>query len=142
MGLTQEKFAALMGFKRAAQCHYENGRRTPSVECLQQMASHGVDILYLLTETEDKKLDAETFSQRLKAERKRLGHTQQEIAGLCGIRREMWVKYEAGSAEPSYKVLEHFDLHGADVLYILTGRKELKPQADTPSAELGASHGR
>ncbi|CAN5883046.1 hypothetical protein BH11PSE12_BH11PSE12_18380 [soil metagenome] len=65
------------------------------------------------------------FSFRLKEERERLGMSQQEAADLSGIRREMWGKYERGTAEPGISVVEHFCTHGADALYIVTGKHAL-----------------
>ena len=69
-------------------------------------------------------LNAHSFGERLKRERERLGLSQQNAAELCGVRREMWGKYERDTAEPGARVLERFSTHGADVLYVLTGRKE------------------
>lgn len=71
-------------------------------------------------------LDALEFGERLKIERERLGHSQMEAAEMCGVRREMWGKYERGAAEPGARVLERYSAHDADVLYILTGRREPK----------------
>ena len=69
-------------------------------------------------------LSAQSFGGRLKEERERLGLSQQNAAELCGVRREMWGKYERDAAEPGARVLERFSAQGADVLYVLTGRKE------------------
>lgn len=66
----------------------------------------------------------EAFGERLKNERERLQLTQAEAAEACGVRREMWGKYERGQTDPGCMVLEHFSALHADVLYILTGRKE------------------
>jgi len=70
--------------------------------------------------------NALSFGERLKIERERLGLSQLEAAESCGVRREMWGKYERGDSEPGTRVLERFSTHNADVLYILTGRREPK----------------
>lgn len=56
---------------------------------------------------------APTFGQRLAAERKILGLSQKDAAEQCGVRREMWGRYERGDAEPGVRVLEHFCALGA-----------------------------
>lgn len=65
-----------------------------------------------------------TFGDRLKIERERLGLSQSDAAEACGVRREMWGKYERGTATPGCSVLERFSAHGGDVLYVLVGRRE------------------
>lgn len=54
-----------------------------------------------------------SFGQRLAAERKILGLSQKDAAEHCGVRREMWGRYERGEAEPGVSVLEHFCALGA-----------------------------
>jgi transcriptional regulator with XRE-family HTH domain len=58
---------------------------------------------------------------RLKSERLKLNKKQAEAAGLCGVSREMWGKYERGLATPGGEVLFSFAAAGADMHYILTG---------------------
>lgn len=70
-------------------------------------------------------LDAQ-IGERLTEERKRLGLSQQRIADLVGIRREMWAKYEAG-AEPGAAVLGRAANAGIDVSYVITGRRDYTP---------------
>ena len=60
---------------------------------------------------------------RLKAERKRLGLRQAEIADLCGITRETWGQYERGLTVPGGNALACFAANGADIQYILTGKR-------------------
>ena len=62
-------------------------------------------------------------ANRLKSERKRLGHNQASIAELCGISREIWGKYERGLATPGGNVLHSFAMNGANVQFILTGEE-------------------
>lgn len=66
------------------------------------------------------------IGERLKAERKRLGLSQQKVADAIGVRREMWAKYEGGS-EPGAEVLARAQEAGVDVLYVLTGQRAPLP---------------
>ena len=61
------------------------------------------------------------FGSRLKAERKRLGFNQAQIAKECGVSREMWGKYERGLAVPGGEVLFSFSRIGADIQSVMTG---------------------
>jgi len=65
--------------------------------------------------------NALSFGQRLKTARLLLVLSQQKAAELCGVRREMWGKYERDEAEPGLHVLERFSAHGADAEYLLNG---------------------
>jgi len=73
-------------------------------------------------------IDAQ-IGERMKAERKRLGLSQQQVADAIGVRREMWAKYEAG-AEPGAKALRGIALAGGDLAFILTG-ESLDERLDT-----------
>ena len=53
-GLNQADFGALGGVGKLAQLNYEKGERSPSVEYLNSIGSHGVDVGYLLTGNEGK----------------------------------------------------------------------------------------
>lgn len=62
-------------------------------------------------------------SARLKGERIRLGLKQAEAGYLCGVTREAWGKYERMQSVPGGDVLISFAAAGADVNYILTGKR-------------------
>jgi len=62
-------------------------------------------------------------SVRLKDERIRLGLKQAEAGDLCGVTREAWGKYERMQSVPGGDVLVSFAAAGADVNYILTGKR-------------------
>ncbi|KUZ46036.1 helix-turn-helix domain-containing protein [Burkholderia territorii] len=49
LGMNQTAFAALGGVSKDAQLNYENGSRRPDAAYLELVASHGVDVLYVLT---------------------------------------------------------------------------------------------
>jgi len=60
---------------------------------------------------------------RLKDERKRLGLKQTEMSALAGVSRETWSRYESGGIGPGVEVLVAIAAAGADVQYVLTGRR-------------------
>jgi len=64
------------------------------------------------------------WGHRLREERLRLGSSQDEFASLAGQSRKSLIRYEAEERAPDAPFLEAIASHGADVLYILTGRRE------------------
>lgn len=68
-----------------------------------------------------------TFSERLKEERKRLGFNQTEFAAFAGVQKGAQVNYEAGERNPDAGYLAAIALKGADVLWIITGQREYTP---------------
>ena len=59
----------------------------------------------------------------LKEERLRLGLSQPAFAAVAGATRSAQVKWERGTSAPTAPALAAFAEAGADVLYILTGRR-------------------
>lgn len=47
----------------------------------------------------------DTFSERLRAARLAVGHTQESISELMGMDRTNYVKYERGKKLPDYKTV-------------------------------------
>lgn len=68
-----------------------------------------------------------TIAGRLKAERERLGLAQPAMAALASATRSALVKWERGDAFPNAAALAAFATAGADVLFIVTGRRETSP---------------
>lgn len=68
-----------------------------------------------------------TVGSRLQEERVRMGFTQTELAEKLGISRTSATLYEAGKHLPRAEVLIALDGLGADVLYILTGKRAMNP---------------
>lgn len=64
------------------------------------------------------------FAERLREERGRLGLSQTAIAARADVTKMSQINYEKGIRVPDAKYLEAIDTAGADVLYILTGRRE------------------
>ncbi|WP_174991622.1 helix-turn-helix domain-containing protein [Burkholderia arboris] len=65
------------------------------------------------------------FSQRLKEERQRLGLNQTAFASLGGVSKDAQLNYENGSRRPDSTYLEAVATHGVDVLYALTGQRDV-----------------
>lgn len=63
------------------------------------------------------------ISERLEEERKRLGFTQAQMAGLGGVAVRTYSNYEAGDREPGVGLLAGLAKVGADVQYIITGQR-------------------
>lgn len=69
--------------------------------------------------------------ERLRAERERLGFSQEALSTAMGHSRKTQTMYEAGKRAPDWDYLDSFSSLGADVLYILTGeRRSSLPMPD------------
>lgn len=79
-------------------------------------------------------IDTSFFSARLREERKRLKLTQAHAAERCAVTRETWSRYETGALSPGIDALAGFSAAGADVQYILTGKRSA-PTGEPLSAE-------
>lgn len=74
------------------------------------------------------------ISDRLKEERQRLGLSQTAFAAIAGVTKSAQIKWESGSSSaPTAPALAAFAEAGADVLYILTGRRTLDRPATASS---------
>ena len=58
------------------------------------------------------------FSNRIRAERKRLGLTAREAAKLCGVTAVKWSRFEKGEEAPEAKTLFLFAQLVADMNYV------------------------
>lgn len=63
------------------------------------------------------------IGERIRAERARLGRTQAEFAALAGASKGAQLKWEKEESSPTGAILSAWADAGADVLYILTGRR-------------------
>lgn len=69
--------------------------------------------------------------ERFAEERKnKLKLSQAEAAKKCGVSREMVGKYERGAAVPGGEVLAAFAEAGADIYYILVGKRQDEDQPE------------
>lgn len=62
---------------------------------------------------------------RLKEERERLGFTQEDFASLAEASKRSQIEWEKGSAFPNACALEKFANVGADIQYVVTGKRQL-----------------
>lgn len=66
----------------------------------------------------------ETFGDRLREERRRLGLTQTDFAAISGQKKQSQVRYEAGERSPDGNYFAALARADVDVMYILTGTRE------------------
>lgn len=64
------------------------------------------------------------WGHRLREERMRLGMSQDQLGTIARQSRKSVLRYESEERAPDAPFLEAIAAHGADVLYILTGRRE------------------
>lgn len=67
------------------------------------------------------------IARRLTEERKRLGLTQVELSEKVGVSKMTISHYARGHSSPSAEVLAKMDALGADVRYILAGKRNVEP---------------
>lgn len=67
-----------------------------------------------------------SIPERLKEERARLGLNQTEFGKAGGVTKEAQSNYERGKRKPDSEYWSNIDKIGADIQYILTGRKGTK----------------
>ncbi len=67
-----------------------------------------------------------SFCERLKEERTRLGFSQADFAVLAGVQRRAQVNYEAGERSPDADYLQKISTVGVDVGYLITGSRSSK----------------
>jgi len=65
-----------------------------------------------------------SIAERLKSERKRLGYSQTDFAAIGGASKGSQISWEKGAATPNAAFLAAVAEKGADILYIVTGRRE------------------
>lgn len=73
-----------------------------------------------------------SLGERLRAERDRLGLSQEDFGRAGGVNRNSQANYEKGIRTPDAAYLAAVAAAGVDVLYVLTGQR-------TPSREEGLS---
>lgn len=66
----------------------------------------------------------DTFGTRLKAERKRLGLTQEEFAHACQVQKGAQLNYELGKRFPDTEYLRHAANLDADMLFLVLGQHD------------------
>lgn len=66
-----------------------------------------------------------SFPDRLRMERRRLGHTQEQFAELGGVSKTAQYMYEAGRNWPTCEYIESLRSNGVDVAFLATGSRML-----------------
>jgi transcriptional regulator with XRE-family HTH domain len=75
----------------------------------------------------------ETISERLRAERLRLGLTQEQLAKAGGVARSAQANYEKGERSPDAQYLAAVASAGVDVAFVVTGLRAV-PASNSLSA--------
>lgn len=65
------------------------------------------------------------IDKRLREVREMLGYSQEEFGALAGVKKMAQYNYERGERQPDSDYLAAIAGHGADVLYILTGKRSV-----------------
>lgn len=79
--------------------------------------------------------DMPQLPKRLAIERKRLGLTQPQLAKVCGTSFRTYCAYEAGETEPRGAFFSALAGVGMDVLFILTGTRDLQVERSLSGSE-------
>jgi len=66
-------------------------------------------------------MEISTFGERLRAERKRLGLTQEALAAVGGVKKLAQINYEKGATAPDAAYLAAVSERGVDVLFLIAG---------------------
>ena len=79
-----------------------------------------------------------SLSDRLRAERDRLGLSQPDMAALGDVKPRTYQDWERGIAAVSAEFLSVAGTHGLDASYVITGRRNLTGAAPAPDSESDA----
>lgn len=74
------------------------------------------------------------FSERLKAERKRIGLNQANLGAVGGVSKGAQLNYESGERSPSAEYLQAIAGAGIDVGYLLTGTRSTLSTNEVPAS--------
>lgn len=69
-----------------------------------------------------------SIGERLKSERERLGYSQTDFASIGGASKGSQISWEKGPTTPNAAFLAAVSEIGADILYVVTGRREVEVQ--------------
>lgn len=72
---------------------------------------------------------------RLREERNRLNLSQIDTARMGGVAKNAQINYEAGARQPDVGYLAGLDSAGFDVLYVITGRRDLARNGELTEEE-------
>lgn len=72
----------------------------------------------------------------MREERRRLGLTQDQLAGIAGVTRRAQTRYETDANSASSTYFSTIAETGIDVLYVLTGKRSVPVQSTLTNEEL------
>ncbi|QFU23757.1 helix-turn-helix domain-containing protein [Shewanella sp. YLB-09] len=72
----------------------------------------------------------DTFFQRLKSERQKLGLNQPDFAGKCGVTKLTQSNYETGKRKPDVEYLALAQMIGCDTQFVITGKRSFTADFD------------
>lgn len=72
-----------------------------------------------------------SFGDRLKEERERLGMSQEEFGAIGGVQKLAQRNYEKNNREPGASYMAAIAAAGVDVLYVITGQRSQPVSAPT-----------
>lgn len=71
-------------------------------------------------------MQTSAIGERLREERERLGLNQEELGQRGGVNRNTQGKYEKSERSPDAVYLAGIAQHGVDVLYVVTGARQVR----------------
>lgn len=80
-----------------------------------------------LSNCQGKSIRMSDFGERIKEERRRLKLGQDAFGEAGGVKKQAQFNYEKGERFPDVRYLAGIDSIGADVLYIITNRRQSEP---------------
>lgn len=80
------------------------------------------------------------FSERLRAERKRLGLNQADLGAAGGVTKGAQLNYESGDRAPTADYLQRLVSAGIDIPFLFTGRRSLTGAAPAPANDADTIH--
>ena len=132
-GISQNEMASILNIKETAYQHYEYGRVKPKVETLTKMAEFfevSTDFLLGLTDNNETKRSKfednikKSIATILRAERKRIGITQKQMADQLNLGYTTYQQYENCKRMPLNELLVHMANYFHIEMDMLLGRKK------------------
>jgi len=82
----------------------------------------------------------DTFGDRLRLERERLGLSQEALGEIGGVKKLAQINYEKGKRHPDAEYLAAIAAAGVDVLYVLTGQNSNRQASVGMTVSAPVSH--
>ena len=96
-GLSQAKLADMLDVSSSLIGLYETGKRKPSYEKIEYLASvFGVSVDYLMGKADESEVNQMNFGEKVKELRRSKGLTQEALGEIIGVKKSAINKYEKG----------------------------------------------